>query len=38
MTEEKVSTTVPLDWNEVWFTNCPMVSAKQRRSGTGVVS
>ena len=25
--EERVSTTVPLDWNEVWFTNCPMVSA-----------
>ena len=24
---ESVSTTVPLDWNEVWFTNCPMVSA-----------
>ena len=24
---ERVSTTVPLDWNEVWFTNCPMVSA-----------
>ena len=23
----RVSTTVPLDWNEVWFTNCPMVSA-----------
>jgi ABC-type nitrate/sulfonate/bicarbonate transport system substrate-binding protein len=26
-TGERVSTTVPLDWNEVWFTNCPMVSA-----------
>ena len=25
--QERVSTTVPLDWNEVWFTNCPMVSA-----------
>jgi hypothetical protein len=24
---KRVSTTVPLDWNEVWFTNCPMVSA-----------
>ena len=24
---ERVSTTVPLNWNEVWFTNCPMVSA-----------
>ena len=24
---ERVSTTVPLDWKEVWFTNCPMVSA-----------
>jgi ABC-type nitrate/sulfonate/bicarbonate transport system substrate-binding protein len=24
---QRVSTTVPLDWNEVWFTNCPMVSA-----------
>ena len=24
---ERVSTTVPLDWSEVWFTNCPMVSA-----------
>ena len=23
----RVSTTVPLDWKEVWFTNCPMVSA-----------
>ena len=29
MTNEttRVSTTVPLNWNEVWFTNCPMVSA-----------
>ena len=28
MTEQKrVSTTVPLNWKEVWFTNCPMVSA-----------
>jgi ABC-type nitrate/sulfonate/bicarbonate transport system substrate-binding protein len=24
---ERVATTVPLDWHEVWFTNCPMVSA-----------
>jgi hypothetical protein len=24
---ERVATTVPLDWREVWFTNCPMVSA-----------
>ena len=24
---EKKSSTVPLDWNEVYFTNCPMVSA-----------
>jgi ABC-type nitrate/sulfonate/bicarbonate transport system substrate-binding protein len=24
---EKVSTTVPLDWHEVYYTNCPMVSA-----------
>lgn len=23
----RVATTVPLNWNEVWFTNCPMVSA-----------
>ena len=23
----RVSTTVPLNWKEVWFTNCPMVSA-----------
>ena len=23
----RVATTVPLDWKEVWFTNCPMVSA-----------
>ena len=23
----KVSTTVPLNWKEVWFTNCPMISA-----------
>jgi len=22
----KKSTTVPLNWKEVWFTNCPMVS------------
>ncbi len=27
MAAERVSTTVPLNWNEVWFTNCPMVSA-----------
>ena len=27
MSAERVATTVPLDWNEVWFTNCPMVSA-----------
>lgn len=26
-TTERVSTTVPLNWKEVWFTNCPMVSA-----------
>ena len=26
-TKERVSSTVPLDWKEVWFTNCPMVSA-----------
>ena len=25
--KERVSTTVPLNWKEVWFTNCPMVSA-----------
>ena len=25
--EERVSTTVPLNWKEVYFTNCPMVSA-----------
>ncbi len=25
--EGRVSTTVPLDWSEVWYTNCPMVSA-----------
>ena len=24
---KRVSTTVPLSWKEVWFTNCPMVSA-----------
>jgi len=24
---QRVSTTVPLNWKEVWFTNCPMVSA-----------
>ena len=24
---ERVATTVPLSWDEVWFTNCPMVSA-----------
>ena len=27
MSTERVSTTVPLNWKEVWFTNCPMVSA-----------
>ena len=27
MSTERVSTKVPLNWNEVWFTNCPMVSA-----------
>ena len=27
MANERVSTTVPLNWKEVWFTNCPMVSA-----------
>jgi ABC-type nitrate/sulfonate/bicarbonate transport system substrate-binding protein len=24
---KRASTTVPLNWKEVWFTNCPMVSA-----------
>jgi len=24
---QRVSTTVPLNWKEVWYTNCPMVSA-----------
>ena len=23
----RVSTTVPLNWKEVWYTNCPMISA-----------
>ena len=27
MPAEKVSTTVPLNWKELWYTNCPMVSA-----------
>jgi rhodanese-related sulfurtransferase len=27
MSTERVSTKVPLNWKEVWFTNCPMVSA-----------
>ena len=27
MATERVSTKVPLNWKEVWFTNCPMVSA-----------
>jgi ABC-type nitrate/sulfonate/bicarbonate transport system substrate-binding protein len=27
MSTERVSTTVPLNWKEVWYTNCPMVSA-----------
>ena len=27
MPTERVSTKVPLNWKEVWFTNCPMVSA-----------
>ena len=25
--EVKESSTVPLDWTEVYYTNCPMVSA-----------
>ncbi len=25
--QKRVSTTVPLNWKEVWYTNCPMVSA-----------
>ena len=25
--QPRVATTVPLNWSEVWFTNCPMVSA-----------
>jgi len=25
--QNRKSTTVPLNWKEVWFTNCPMVSA-----------
>jgi len=24
---EKVASTVPLDWKEVYYTNCPLVSA-----------
>lgn len=24
---EKVSSTAPLNWKEVWYTNCPMISA-----------
>ena len=27
VSQKRVSTTVPLNWKEVWFTNCPMVSA-----------
>ena len=27
MSTERVATTVPLNWKEVWYTNCPMVSA-----------
>ena len=27
MSTERVSTTVPLNWKEVWYTNCPMISA-----------
>jgi ABC-type nitrate/sulfonate/bicarbonate transport system substrate-binding protein len=27
MAKEKRSDTVPLDWNEVYYTNCPLVSA-----------
>ncbi len=27
MTEAKVSSTVPLSWDEVYYTNCPLVSA-----------
>ncbi len=34
---ERVATTVPLDWNQVWFTNCPMVSRQQRGPGARVV-
>ncbi len=28
-TNEKKSSTVPLSWKEVFFTNCPMVAAKE---------
>ena len=27
MAQKKRSDTVPLDWNEVYYTNCPLVSA-----------
>ena len=27
MTEQKISSTVPLDWSEVYYTNCPLVSS-----------
>ena len=33
----KKSTTVPLNWKEVWFTNCPMVSANNVDQELGVV-
>ena len=37
MTEEptRVSTTVPLDWDEVWFTELPDGLCEQRRPGAG---
>ncbi len=36
MAQTDESTTVPLDWDEVWFTNCPHGVRQQRRPGTGL--
>ncbi len=38
MTEaNKTSRTVPLDWGEVYYTNCPMVFANNTDQELGVV-
>jgi len=33
----RVATTVPLDWKEVWYINCPVVSASNVDESLGWV-